>query len=319
MKTNHNIVVAALCCVQGALLLALCHLAHAETDPAAFINDALLKKGIKVQRARDQQTNVRQCDWTGDTGGGGANLEHCFWTKTTTKVPFTDDARVDAAQVVTASDAVFEMAQIKTLPGQALVERLTYRNCGPGSLTTPISLQISGADGWTTQKSQTISSTTTVNVSGKFDIGIAGATTSVSEAIGLSAATTNGESHSETVTRSFSGTLNNLQKGDAGVMQLLAYQSSAVIPYHATVVVDGILEANTSGYNKASDLLSVQERTIPFTGPITVDNLSDAYVDNEEAPQPLQCSTSNTGGEHRKVAQRFECDDSQGRTGTRST
>jgi hypothetical protein len=73
----------------------------------------------------------------------------------------------------------------------------------------------------------------------------------------------------------------------------------------STVVVDGPLEANLSGKNRASDLLSGAERTLPFSGVLHIENVSEGLVRNVANPGKADCQnaprTSSTVVEHFEV------------------
>jgi hypothetical protein len=88
----------------------------------------------------------------------------------------------------------------------------------------------------------------------------------------------------------------------AGAIEYLAYETAIDIPFQATVVVDGPLEANISGYSRASDLLSTAERTLPFKGIVHVQNVSEGIVRNISTPGKPDCQnahgTSSTTVEH---------------------
>ena len=62
-------------------------------------------------------------------------------------------------------------------------------------------------------------------------------------------------------------------------------------------MVDGDLEDNISGYNKASQFLTTQERTLPFAGTLTASGLSDAYTGLYKPDEPFSCDTPQNQGQ----------------------
>jgi hypothetical protein len=85
----------------------------------------------------------------------------------------------------------------------------------------------------------------------------------------------------------------SLTHGQAGFIQALVYQTTADVPYSATIVVDGDLISNASGKNKASDVLSITERTLPFSGSIRLTGMSNAQVDNNNPSVPFSCASGD--------------------------
>jgi len=91
----------------------------------------------------------------------------------------------------------------------------------------------------------------------------------------ISASETVQESKSDTVTRTVNDTL-VIPPKTALDAELFAYQAAAGLPFSAQVVIDGDLVANQSGVTKASQLLTVAERTLPFEGVLTLNEVSNS-------------------------------------------
>jgi len=154
-------------------------------------------------------------------------------------------------------------------------------------------LSVSGTKGWSTTKTQTIGSSTTISLNRTFTSSYQGTGEStsfgVSETISLSSATAATESSSQTDQRNFTVSV-SISPKHAGFSRILAYQAEIEVPFSAVVVVDGDLESNNSGYTKASQLLNPSERTLPFSGVVRAQGLSSAEPGNYPPEVPLNCN-----------------------------
>jgi hypothetical protein len=285
----------------GVLTFALVCPAEADTDIAGFLNAALATKN-KVARVRSVPSRVWSCD---DFGGGGIN-NRCRWVSGGSRPEtYVDTARVRNTQVLEVRDLSFQHEKITGLPENALLARVDYYNCGPGVFSTSETLSVSGTRGWTVTKTSTIGSTFTVGLADTFTYGYSSTTLSFSQSISLSSSTSGSESVSIGDSRSVNASI-SIQHGEAGYLEMLVYQTTAEVPFTATVMVDGDLEDNVSGFTKASALLSASERSIQFSGNIRVTGMSEAKVGNSPPNIPFACAADKTqtyrsGPSHRRI------------------
>ena len=87
----------------------------------------------------------------------------------------------------------------------------------------------------------------------------------------------------------------NVAPGHAGYLQLLAIQQSIEVPFSTTIVVDATMEGNVSGFSKVSQLLSQEERTMPFDGTVKASQLSDSFAGNFKPDVPFKCDAASKG------------------------
>ena len=251
--------------------LLLSNASFADTDIAKFLNDALAKKNV-VQKNRTKTVRQRVCDWNGDLP---PNNMHCYYDNFDVPVTVLEPAIATSTSVSQATPVIFESAKASQLPSSIHMQTGRFTNCSSAGFSPTTSLSVTGTQGWSVSKSHSVNSNVTVSVSGSVSFfGLAGATTTVTASLGYSDNTTNSETKSESLTRFF-GASTSLTKNQAVEMELIAYQYAADVPFHSTIIVDGPLEAETVGASKASDLLTAQERTLPFDGTIRVEGLSE--------------------------------------------
>lgn len=257
--------------------------AQADTDVTKFLNDALRQKP-KVTRTRTAERIEEVCSWSGEP-----EPPRCRYESFPYKEKFADFARVTNNRTTIKDSVTFDIQRLRVLPETILVSRLDYYNCGPGIFNTSQSLSISGTKGWSISKTQGISSSLTIGLQGSFSVGAASTSLSVSQTITTSSSTTETESRSDTDTRSTNVSV-SVGKGEAGYIEMLVYQTSAQIPFQATIIADGDLQRNISGFTKASDILSESERTLQFSGVVEILGMSNASTGNNPPNKPFDCT-----------------------------
>lgn len=212
--------------------------------------------------------------------------------KVTSKEP--GKAKVVSTQVVEIRDLKFDLPQRKDFPSRALVAYQTFRNCANVQMNNTVSLSVTGTKGYQLTKGRTVA--TTVGGSGSLTatipaFGSASSSVNVSRTVTVSRSET--ESSSESVTRALNTTI-SVQPRTTGRLSLLAYESAVELPFSAQVVVDGALAKNASGYNKASDLLDEKERTLPFSGVLKLQDVSESLVQTEPLRE-ASCPPEDSG------------------------
>jgi hypothetical protein len=227
------------------------------------------------------------------TVADGRPHKDCQTIEYTYTQTYQDLARVRSPQVISVSQLQFDQANITQLPALVLISRLNYMNCGADQYNPAFNLSVTGTESHSVAKTHTVSSTAGVQVSQGFSAGngIFGGSTTIQASFSMtvSDSTTATETGSTAVTQGYSGTI-NAAVGHSGYAQLAAIQQTIEVPFSAIVVVDGNMEDNISGYTKASQLLTVQERTLPFTGILSAGGLSDAYTGLFKPDEPVNCS-----------------------------
>lgn len=110
---------------------------------------------------------------------------------------------------------------------------------------------------------------------GKQNVGSATITTTWNTQVSTSTSTTEG--HSTTITRAINESI-QVPARHALNFEAILYESSAVIPFKANVVLDGAILANLSGISSARNLLSEIERTFEIEGKIKATGVSEAHI-----------------------------------------
>jgi hypothetical protein len=278
---------------------------YADTDIPQFLDAALAKKNILVNRTRQVTGQKLSCSLVAD----GRPHKDCQTIEYTYTQTYQDNARVKSGQVINISQLRFDPARLTQLPGTVLVDRLNYINCGEDQFNPAFNLSVTGTESHSVSKTQTVSSTVGVQVDQTFTAGngLFGGSTSiqVNFSMTLSNSTTNQETSSTATTQGYSGTI-LAAVGHAGYAQLAAVQQGIEVPFSATVTVDGDMEDNISGYNKVSQLLAVQERTLPFSGTLTAGGLSDAFTGLFKPDEPFNCSDPKYKGQQTATYKKFQ-------------
>jgi hypothetical protein len=267
--------------------------AQADTDVVGTLNAALAAKGVMVTRTREKTREVVRC-WF--EGLDGRPHRECQTFSEPYTESFVDNARVAAVQIQTIAPIQWQEAQLKSLPATALIQRLTYQNCGADTFSTSYTLGVKGVHSNSVAKTHSVSIKTGLSLKETFkaDAGLFGGTTEigVSLEITTSDSTTSTEQTSNEEDRSWVVSISPAP-GHAGYLQLLAIQQTVAVPFSTTLVVDADMESNISGFSKVSQLLSVAERTLPFDGTVTASQLSDSFVGNFKPDVPFKCDAAS--------------------------
>ena len=267
----------------------------ADTDIVGFINSTLAGKKITLNRNRQMTGTKLVCTTVAD----GRPHKDCQSFQYTYTQTYQDLARVVNQHVLSISALQFDQTKQTQLPATALIQRENYVNCGEDTFSPNFGLSVTGTEGHSVAKTQGISTTAGVQVNQTFTAGngLFGGSTGITASFSmtLSNSTTNTETSQTAIARSFGGTI-NAAIGHAGYAQIAAIQQEIEVPFSATVVVDGEMEDNISGYSKASQLLNLQERTLPFTGTLSASGLSDAFVGLYKPDEPFNCDDPRVKG-----------------------
>lgn len=256
---------------------------NAETDIRQFINEGLSGKE-NVTRTRMVIILEQDCPWSGE-----AELPRCRWERRSVEQRYAAKASVKNGFAVEVLDFRYHEEKKITLPEKALIGRVDYYNCGPGIFSTSHTVTLSGSKGWSVSKTKSVSSSLTVSLTGNMGLGgIGSGSLSVSQSVSLSQSTTNTESWSDSDSRSTTISI-SVAHGEAGNAEVVAFQSSAIIPFSARIIVDGDMDTDIVGPRRASELLSIEERTLEFEGAITITGMSDIRSGNNPPATPFRC------------------------------
>ncbi len=268
--------------------------ANADTNITQFLNDKLAALPAVVVETT-KTTGHRVCD-PGVNGRGGYSTEavvvrnkvsssstadeqpqmyrYCEIVYTETKVHTPEKAHIIAEQVVNVSNLAWLKEQTVSLPGGIMRGSTSiYSNCGSTADIETIAFSESVSEGWTIGLSNTVTNGNSQSVNASFSY--MGATLGTNFSFNHSVNTSRSESQSESTSaaRSVSYSL-SIPPHKQGSLALWITQSTIEIPFTATVLVDGPIQANVSGVSKASDLLSIADRTVAFTGSLRITGVS---------------------------------------------
>jgi len=275
------------CAATTLVLLCCCFNVSAQERSAAdFLNEALAKKPLitvstTVWKARQK---CRRLPKSAD--GGVACEEEKYQETSTSQTP----ASVTSTTVVKVNNLKFDTAKIVSLPGRAMVDFKEYSNCDDVQLTTSVTVGVSGTRSWSVSKTEGVSTTTggSATLTGSAQYGSASVSLNYSHTINTS--TTESESFSEAASRTATDSVSVGPK-KVGRFSIIAYQMAMDIPFSGEVIVDGPIRENTSGIQRASDLLSERERTMPLRGVLHSTDVSAAKVKTESLPFAPECQS----------------------------
>ena len=140
---------------------------YADTDIINFINAALAKKNIMLQRNWQVTSEKIVCTVVGD----GRPHEDCQTIQYTYTQTYQDIARVISQQVLSVSQLQFDQTNITQLPAIAFIERLNYANCGSDQFNPSFNLSVTGTEGHSVAKTQSVSTTAGIQVNQTFTAG----------------------------------------------------------------------------------------------------------------------------------------------------
>jgi hypothetical protein len=246
----------------GLLLLLALSAYGQEVDATAQMNSALLgKQQVAYYVCHAPANNSPLCNGKGfvlqGTQPGAAAVKSSF--------------------VVEVKSLTFGTPIISSLPEIALLSSKTILNCGDVSVTSSDAISVAGTKLWSTAKTAGVTTSTGGSVSGSFSYDGGTLSTSLKWDSSFSTSTTQTDGESTTVTRTRSDQF-SVAQNKAVEISLLAFQVTVKVPFSTTVVVDGDLFDNLSGKFKASSLLSVDERTFPLKGTLTITDVSKDLI-----------------------------------------
>jgi hypothetical protein len=284
-------------------LVAICFLstaypntANADTDATVFLNKSLSNKP-SVQREKKTIIKETECSrYRVPRVADGGSYVDCWDVEKEKRVRFSDKARVANTSIVEVMNLKFDEEKLTSLPARPILYREFYSNCADDTtISNSFTLSVTGTKGYSVAKTKGVTTTTggsvAMNVSytpggGGGVGGGAGVSFEFSRAVSLSTTVTESESVAETRSQTWMVSVGPKQ---IGMLEFLAYQASMEIPFSANVIVDGALQPNLSGFSKASDMLSVAERTMPFEGVLHLSNVSEGRYSTRLLPGKPKC------------------------------
>lgn len=246
-------------------------------DVTTLLNNRLAQKP-KIKKQGTRTLEIQVCKEQRPSREGTGEGWICHTEKSQESYEFHDEARVVSSKVIEVRSLFFDKDNLVSLPELAFLRRKEVRNGGRTAFNSSVSLSISGTSSWSITKSKGVVTTSGGTIQGSVGVpgvGSGSMTFNWSQQISTSTAIT--ESDSRAISRSTTDTL-TVNSLSAASFELLVFQSTVEIPFAATVVVDGDLEPNVSGLQKASQLLSEPERTFPFEGVLRLSDMSDEFV-----------------------------------------
>ena len=197
---------------------------------------------------------------------------------------YTDYARVTSTEIIAASSPAFGAVGLTGIPERVRIETEEFENPGNVAISHNSSLQLSAQESFTIRLLHSVTTTKThrISVSGGIkDIGSASA--SADYAIAISNSEETSSVKGQTIVRSTSTTY-QIPPRTYTKIELLAFESSARIPFTMTAILDGDLEPNVSSLSRASQILSEAERTFLIEGYVDVSTLSHSKVRVKNRP-----------------------------------
>ncbi|MFK7940840.1 MAG: hypothetical protein AB8B82_15775 [Roseovarius sp.] len=250
------------------------------TDIASVLNNHLRNKP-HVEYTRQATRQVQHCIRVQDNGFE-KGLQ-CFWRDEAYTERYSGPAQVASTEVVDVRDIIFDEERITTFPENVRLQRQTYQNCDDVSSSLSLSMSVSGTQTYSLAFTKAITTNTSFSANFRFS----GKFGSLGTTMGFRRSVRVGETetirNSQTVSRSVSARV-SIPPKSSGVASLLAYETEIEVPFKATVVVEGALTTNESGFGRASDLLSLDERTTTIEGVLQIKDVSDGVFKTENFP-----------------------------------
>ena len=193
------------------------------------------------------------------------------------KLTVTDNFRF------TVENMTFGEPQYAAVPTQADFRKFTWDNClypAEHSISETVTFSKDVSDTVAFDRTISESSSTTFNVSVEFKVPFAesatvGASHTISRDVGLT------ESRSTAITKSVSRstTLNvNIPPNFAASAEAVLYQVPARVSFAFDAVVDGDVVSNLEGIAAASDVLTLEQRSIRINGSVESAVLSEVFI-----------------------------------------
>lgn len=192
------------------------------------------------------------------------------------------------------ADAVvleFENARVNSLPEVVLMDHQVIGNCsGKSSISYNVALSVSASQSWSATKTEGVSTTHGGSIGGSFSFAGVGSNVSFSWNNTVTSSSSVSDGHTDAITRNQGFTVSVEPKAAVDVM-LIVYQRTIEVPFHAIAVVD----ADTIGGQKASSLLSKEERTFPIAGLLRITNVSEGDIRTKDLTGAAGCGDGDQG------------------------
>jgi ubiquinone biosynthesis protein UbiJ len=253
-------------------------------DATEYLNNLLLA-APQIGTQRSEQYEETVCHWM--PGGDEPGEKYCETKIHTKSITTYSPATVVNSRVLKVQAIEIYAAVPTAIPESAVVTRKTIRNFADAQIVSSVNLSVSGTESWTVTKTSGVSTTSgaSVTLSGTAAaIGSGSVNINFSQTISTSVSTTEGNTRA--VGRSTNDTV-SIGPNKSIQFELLAYQSTADLPFKAIVIIDGDLQINSSGVSLASHLVSEAARTLAVEGTIHVSGLSEAFLTVIELPQQM--------------------------------
>lgn len=181
--------------------------------------------------------------------------------------------KVKSTEIIEVQDFKFHEDRLVELPESIVVKEVPIYYCIVGSFDNSIGESINVTRGHSFNKNKSVATTTSLSVTAGNT-----ATTGVSATAGYQRTLTVGSNEGNTKSESVTKNMTNIVRftGPQAVnVKIFAYESTLDIPYSGSVIVDADLIENNSGVMKASQILSLEDRTFPISGKLRVDEVSN--------------------------------------------
>lgn len=250
-------------------------------DVIKAMNRSLASKGL-VKKTRREAYKERVCYPFGEPG----NLPSCSMETLYRDVEYQDALFVVAkdVEIVLAPQVEFGTPDNASVPIYETSTTWLTINCGPVKQTG--SETVTATESVTSSVTNSRAVSTGKSIGAKVElklpsVGGVGASSSVTKTVTVTKSETVADT--QTVTRSRSV---NLETPPMTGMRLRygVQRGTGIVPYSATLIFDGPVDANNSGYKKISDLLKPEERTFKAAGHVMLQALSNINVRYDATP-----------------------------------
>lgn len=260
-------------------------------DPKTYLNNQLLDKP-KIKILKTIITTETECrtepeiPWEGRLYQGYDEIKYmptrlievCKAIKVEKKVEEFATPYVENAEIIEVKNFKFLEEKIQSLPEKVRYERQVISNRTNATYSRNIVLTRTITKGHSISKTKLVSSQNSKSINTSITIpkvGTLGGSMSWSGTISLT--DMQAENHSETITRT---TTDNIQvpSNTSIAVETLVYENTIEIPFEAEITINGQIQKNISNINYASDILSLEDRTITVSGSLTITDASEINV-----------------------------------------
>ncbi|MEP3198779.1 MAG: hypothetical protein ABJO57_12965 [Lentilitoribacter sp.] len=270
------------------------------TDIDSFLSDRLTN-AKPIQYSRTARRAVMRCYGVGDDP-----LEpiiRCSEGSESFIEKYSDVAKIDSAEVIEIRDLIFLEERIKEFPEKVRMQRQQFFNCNNLTPSVSIAMSITANSSNAVSLSKSVSRGRSIGLSLSYSGIFGSASTNISFSKTVSIGEASSWSESESVSRSVSVNI-PIPSNTAGIATLLVYETTVEIPFEASVVVDGSLIPNESGYSKASEILPEEERITKIEGTLRIQGVSDSVFTTKTLPG--KCTDDANTELPTKVTETFE-------------